>query len=262
MQGTIERPDGITIPFAVDGDGSKRIVFAHGLTGQGRHEREAVEPLVEAGWTVATFDQRGHAGATPVTDPSVYDADAMGGDLLALAGHLGWERPWIGGGSMGAATSLRAALHARDRIAGLVQVVPAIWRTAHPQIAMFDVYAAMVAEKGIEGAIEAVTAFMKQMDAPEGALERLEDLRAHDAKSLECALRTVPRWVMPGIEEELRAFNLPVVVLAWDGDPIHPLPIGEAMANVLPNAKLIVGDFKVANVDRRAVGRWLLEALP
>src|SRR5437773_1931597 len=98
----VQRPNSIEIPYEVDGDGSRRLVFAHGLTGQGAHTRIELQPLVQHGWTVVSFDQRGHANATPVTDPALYDPFEMGHDLLAIMDELGWETAWIGGGSMGA----------------------------------------------------------------------------------------------------------------------------------------------------------------
>jgi pimeloyl-ACP methyl ester carboxylesterase len=259
----VTRPGGIEIPYGVEGDGSgSRLVFAHGLTGQSAHVREEVRPLVRAGWTVAAFDQRGHANATPVTDPALYDAEAMGADLWAVADALGWDRCWIGGGSMGAATSYTAALQAPERVEGLLQVVPALQDKPHDQIAMFQVYSTTVRERGIDGAIELVKQFISAgTDLPPEAIERIEDMRAHDAKSLACALDAVPKWVIPGAPSRLAELDVPIIVFGHKGDVIHPWETAQRYAAASPRCVLIEGDFAKSQTDRELVGRLLLEAL-
>jgi pimeloyl-ACP methyl ester carboxylesterase len=80
----------IELPFVIDGTGdAPHLIFAHGLMGTGAVQRSQLGPLVDAGWTVVTFDQRGHAGATPITDGAMYDPDEMGADLWAVADAAG-----------------------------------------------------------------------------------------------------------------------------------------------------------------------------
>lgn len=258
----VTRPGGIEIPYVLEGDGAPpRLVFAHGLTGQGAHPRADLAPLLRAGWTVVTFDQRGHADATPVTDPWRYDPFEMGGDLLAILDDLGWRSAWIGGGSMGAATSLAAALTAPERVEGLVQCVPAIWDRAHEQVPLFDVWAQTVRGQGIEGAIALVKQALQQAGTGADTLGRIEDLRAHDAGSLACALETVPRWVMPQVPSGLSGLGVPLVVLGWRGDVIHPFEVAEAFAAAAPGGTLVEGDYAAAQSDPEHVGRLLLEAI-
>ncbi len=252
--------DGMRLPFTVDGDSDRRLVFAHGLMGVASLDRIALAPLVDDGWTVVTFCQRGHADATPVTDPSGYDPDAMGGDLWAVADAAGFDRCWIGGGSMGAATSFRAAMAQPGRVEGLIQVVPAIRDAEHPMIWMFDLIADKLRDEGMDGYVTFITEFLTGNGAGPEAAEFAEGLRVHDPKSLECALRSVSRWVMDDVPSGYADLPFPVVVVGMDNDPIHPLQTARDVAAVA-RVNLIEGDPVAVANDRAATGRLLAKAL-
>ena len=257
---TIARNSGVGLPVFASSGGERRIVFAHGLQGLGERALAGNKPLVDAGWSVATFDQRGHGDATPIYDGSGYDADAMGADLWAVADAMGWDRCWIGGGSMGAATSFRAAALHPERVEGLIQVCPALWMQEHPAIWMFDLIADQLRDSGIDGVIELWTKFMTQVGATPEQLAFLEDLRLHDPKSLECALRNVPRWVFADADNEFASFDFPVVVVCWDGDYIHPLDRGRATA-AAANVNPIEVDYVKVQADPLFVASVLADEL-
>jgi 3-oxoadipate enol-lactonase len=259
---TVRTDDGIEIPFEVQGDGDgPKLVFAHGLSGQSEQTRAGLAPLVDAGWTVASFDQRGHANATPVTDPAVYDPVAMGNDLWAVAGAAGFERCWIGGGSMGGATSFRAAMAQPDRVEGLVAGCPALHDKPHEMIWLFDVLADSLRDTGMDGLVKLQREFAIEMGAAEADLARIEELRAHNAASLECAYRSVSRWVMPDFPSALAGVPFPVIVIGWDNDQVHPLSTAKAAA-AAAGVELIQLEFAEIVSDRALLGRILAQKLP
>ena len=257
---TVARNEGVELPMWVDGDGDRKLIFAHGLQGLGSRSRDGNAPLVDAGWSVASFDQRGHGDATPIYDPSGFDADAMGRDLWAVADAAGWDRCWIGGGSMGAATSFRAAVQSPERVEGLIQVCPAIASTEHQAVWLFDELANTLADKGIDGAIDLVRQFLAQMGATEEQMTLLDDLRKHDPKSLECALRSVPRWTFADMPSAFESFPFPVVVVCWDGDYIHPLEVGRSVAHAA-GVEPIEPEFLNVQSDLLLVATLLSKAL-
>lgn len=257
----IARNGDVELPTFVNGSGPKNLVFAHGLQGLGSRALAGNAPLVEAGWTVATFDQRGHGDATPILQPHGYDAEAMGSDLWAVADAAGFDRCWIGGGSMGAATSFRAAVQCPERVEGLIQVCPAIWNTEHQAVWLFDLIANQLAEKGIDGVIALWREFLAQVGAGEDQLAFLDDLRLHDPKSLECALRSVPRWTLPDMPDAFASFDFPVIVVCWDGDYIHPLEVGRGVANAAKIDPIEV-DFQAVQSDPLFVASVLAERVP
>jgi pimeloyl-ACP methyl ester carboxylesterase len=250
------------LPYVVEGAVSgPKLVFAHGLMGTGTVQRAQLAPLVAAGWTVATFDQRGHGSAQPVTDPSGYDPQAMGADLWEVADAAGFDRCWIGGGSMGAATSFCAARAKPQRVEGFIQAVPALRDTAHPLISVFDALADRVRDEGTDGLIE----LLRQLAADMGREQEddifLDQLRSHDPASIECALRSVPRWILPDVPAAFADFPFPVIVLGWDNDPIHPLQTAKDVA-AAAGVDLIEADQSVVFGDRELFGKLLLGALP
>jgi pimeloyl-ACP methyl ester carboxylesterase len=253
--------DGYDLRYALDGDGSgPRLVFAHGLMGTGSSQRLMLQPLVDAGWTVVTFDQRGHGTSSPVTDASGYDPDAMGADLWAVADAAGFDRCWIGGGSMGAATSFCAARNVPGRVEGLIQAVPALKETPHELAWVFDGLADRVRDAGIDGLIETLDEFMVQMGRTEPDEVFRAELRTHDAGSIELALRNVPQWCIPDIPSALGTFPFPVIVQGWDNDPIHPLPFAKECA-AAAGIELLELDQNDVIDDRTAAGRAYVERL-
>ena len=198
------------LPYVVQGDGDgPKVVFAHGLMGTGTVQRAQLAPLVEAGWTVVTFDQRGHGSAPPITDPSGYDPHDMGADLWEVVDAAGFDRCWIGGGSMGAATSFCAATAQPDRVLGLIQAVPAFDAQPHAAVFLFEALADQVRDEGIDGLVAILRKFTGEAGrAPSDDLF-LEQLRTHDQASIECALRSVPRWVLPDYPSAFTDVDVP-----------------------------------------------------
>jgi len=253
--------DGYDIEYVMDsgGDGP-RLVFAHGLMGTGSSQRVMLRPLVKAGWTVVTFDQRGHGTSSPVTTAEGYDPDAMGADLWAVADDAGLGRCWIGGGSMGAATSFCAARNVPDRVEGLIQAVPALRGTPHELAFVFEGLADRVRDAGIDGLIETLDEFMVQMGRTEPDEVFRAELRTHDASSIELALRNVPNWCIADIPSALGTFPFPVIVQGWDNDPIHPLQFAKECA-AAAGVELLELDQNDVIDDRGAAGRAYVERL-
>jgi pimeloyl-ACP methyl ester carboxylesterase len=258
----VAQSEGFDLPFVVDGDGSgPALIFAHGLTGQLSHTRATTKPLVDAGWTVVSFDQRGHAAATKVLDAEDYDVDAMGRDLWAVLDAAGIDRCWIGGGSMGCATSFASAKLAPQRVEGLVQGCPALSSVQHELVWLFDMFGDQLRDGGIDGLIATQKKLLADLKAPAESIAQTEELRAHDAASLELAVRAVPRWILPDYPAALGSFDFPVVVVGWDADAIHPLANAEQAA-AAAGVDLIKLDFEQVQRDRGLVGRVLLDAIP
>lgn len=256
----IARNGDVELPVYKAGDGRKHLVFAHGLQGLGSRALGGNQPLIDAGWSVACFDQRGHGDATPIFDASRYAPDAMGEDLWAVADAAGFDRCWIGGGSMGAATSFRAAVQRPERVEGLIQVGPAFGNMEHQAVWLFDQIANQLRDKGISGMVELWKEFLEQAGAKDDDLAFLDDLKLHDPKSLECALRSVPRWIFSDFPNAFASFDFPVVVVCWDGDYIHPFDIGRTTA-LAANVEPFEIDFQAVQNNPLFVGALLAERL-
>jgi pimeloyl-ACP methyl ester carboxylesterase len=213
----VERPHGISIPYEVFGpsDTAKRMLFAHSLTGTGTAAGAFFEAL--PGWQVVAPDQRGHGQATRITDAARFSRDEMADDLLAVLDHAGWDRCWFGGGSMGVATALTAARKAPERVEGLALMAPAFGPERNAGADMFaEIGRAFAA--GFEAG--------RQLWLERCGPDNVAQLDGLGADNLLTMLTTVPGWTMDADVD----LDVPVVVLAWKDDDIHPWWLAEHMA--------------------------------
>lgn len=78
------------------------------------------DALIEAGFEVAAFDHRGHGDSDKPHDTEAYGDHNMANDLLAFMEHLGWERPFAVGYSMGSSVSIRFMAEHHDKLGACV----------------------------------------------------------------------------------------------------------------------------------------------
>jgi len=234
----IPSDDGITIAAETFGRGAP-LIFAHGLTSHHRMTRLELEPLA-ASHQVILFDQRGHGASTPVTDPALYSPERMAGDLRAVLDALGVERAVVGGESMGAATALAFALAHPHRVDALLLTAPAFGDSPNPDSQRMLDMGMSLAQLGMAEflSVAAVRQRAQFNWAPE-LVQFVADLfSAHDADSLATALQTVPLWRPFTDLSPLAALQCRTCIVAWEGDPVHPIELARRMAAALPRATL------------------------
>jgi len=220
------------------------LVWGHGLT-QSR-ELEDRRSLIEWGDIAARvlrYDARGHGRSESTPDLDGYGWDELARDQLALADAVGIDRYVAAGASMGAATALHAAVIAPDQILGLVLVIPPTgWETRAEQVAVYEQGAALVAEHGVEPLIRAGAAVPPPdplVGDPEYRAIRAAALRSWDPQRLALAMRGATRAQLP-TRDRITSIGCPCLVLAWSGDPGHPVSTAEELATLLPHADVRV----------------------
>jgi 3-oxoadipate enol-lactonase len=221
------------IPYRVFGDGPRRMLFAHSLFANGLESEAVAEPLLAAGWSVVMPDQRGHGTAERVSRPDQLALDELGRDLLAVLDDLGWNSAWLGGGSMGAATSLAAAALAPHRADGLALLAPAVGGEPNPAFGWFTELADELAARGPDAAADLWSSRLTD-DVADNPLHRM----AGDPVNLECILRALPSWNLDRALAALADYDRPAVVFAWKDDPIHPWRVAEETAKALPRGEV------------------------
>ncbi len=226
------------------------VVLLHGLTATRRYVVMGSSALERSGHRVIAYDARGHGSSTPAPDPDAYGYAELGRDLEAVLDRAGVERAVLAGASMGAHTLLWLALRMPERVAGGVLITPAYAGPAEnddpARLAKWDRLANGLRSGGIEGFLaaqdlaaiperwrETATRVMTQRLGRHEHLEAVAD-----------ALRVVPRSRPFGELAELRALTVPVTVVASDdeADPEHPRAIGEAYAELIPDARLVTDE--------------------
>jgi pimeloyl-ACP methyl ester carboxylesterase len=223
------------------------VVLLHGLTATNRYVVMGSKALERAGHRVIAYDARAHGQSDPAPSPEAYRYEDLRDDLVRVMDERGIERAVLAGASMGAHTILRLALEQPERAAALVIITPAYDPDdfGDPEsLARWDALSDGLRNGGVEGFVEAYG----DPGVPEQWKETVfrvirQRLAAHEhPEALADALKATPRSrPFPSIEA-LAAIDTPTVVVADrdEADPGHPLAVGEAYAEAIPNAELMV----------------------
>ena len=241
----IERA-GVRLTVEDEGDGIP-VVLLHGLTATRRYVVMGSKALERSGHRVIAYDARGHGRSSPAPDPTAYGYGEMGRDLEAVLDGLGVRRAVLAGASMGAHTALWLALHAPERVAGLVVITPAYDPATNDdpaRLARWDALAQGLREGGVDGFLEAYGEPSGVPDIRDTVLKVIRQrLALHEhPEAVADALSAVPRSRPFGTLDELAVIGVPVAVVAsaYDFDPGHPEAIGEAYAAEIPGARLVL----------------------
>jgi pimeloyl-ACP methyl ester carboxylesterase len=225
------------------------VVLLHGLTATRRYVVMGSRALERSGHRVIAYDARGHGTSSPAPTRSEYTYDDLGRDLVAVLDDRGIERAVLAGASMGAHTLLWLALHAPERVGGLVVITPAYDPATHDgeeRFARWDALADGLERGGIDGFIAA----QGNAGVPESWQETVEKvtrqrLSQHsNLNAVADALRAVPRSRPFGEISALSSISAPAVVVASadEPDPGHPQAVGEAYATAIPGARLVLDE--------------------
>jgi pimeloyl-ACP methyl ester carboxylesterase len=234
--------------LAVDDSGSgPAVVLLHGLTATRRYVVMGSKALERAGHRVVAYDARGHGASPPAPEPAAYEYADLAADLEAVLDDRGLDRAVLVGASMGAHTILRFALDHPGLVAALCVVTPAYDVADHDdpsRLERWDALADGLRRGGVEGFVEAYG----EPDVPERWHDTVlrvirQRLSQHDhPEAVADALQVVPRSRPFADLDVLGAIDAPTVVVASrdEADPGHPLAVGEAYAEAIPGARLVV----------------------
>jgi 3-oxoadipate enol-lactonase len=220
------------------------LVWGHGLTQSRRLEDR--RPLVDLSLLdarVVRYDARGHGESESTPELAGYGWEELARDQLELATALGIDRYVAAGASMGAATALHAAVIAPERIDALVLVTPPTgWETRAEQTGAYEQGAALIETVGVERVIAAGSLVAPPdpfVDDPDFHVRRAEGLRSWDPRRLAHAMRGATHAQLP-TRQDIASIGCPVMVLAWTGDPGHPVSTADELARLLPHATVHV----------------------
>lgn len=232
----LEGPNG-SLEFATVGSGVPATVFAHGLAGS----IQTTRPFGSGVRGSRTFFHfRGHGASVAVETPWTYAA--LAGELRAVADHVVATQAL--GVSMGAGALCSLLAAAPLRFERLVFVMPAV--LDRPRT-----------DDGLDRLVEmAQCADNRDVEGLAALLLEGEDVsvRTKPAVQLWCrrqagmlvgtpvsrALRALLTAVPLPDRAVLAAVTAPVLVIAQEQDPAHPVWVAEQLAASLPNARLEV----------------------
>lgn len=229
------------------------LVWAHDVCSSVAHEDELgflpISALADV-MPVVRYDARGHGGSIGGYEERTYRWSAMVDDMLRA--H---EGTFVAGGTgMGVATALYTALRAPRRVAALVLVLPpAAWDARALAAAAYEADADLAEVSSARRVAEAarrrpLSPLLAQLrpDAREVDARHLESM---DSKLLAPVLRAAARSDLPRLDE-VRSIIVPTLLLAWEGDPAHPVATAQALADAM-----LQSDLRVAR-DLADVKAW------
>jgi pimeloyl-ACP methyl ester carboxylesterase len=238
--------EGLRLRYRVGGEGPLA-VFGHGLLG-------SIEQL-DAGpaWgailervRVLLFDARGHGQSDGPEDPSAYTWEALGLDMVRLAARFGGEPAILGGASMGAGAALWAAVERPAAVRALVLAVPPPLgppsmrgEDEHRAIQALELLAAAIAAYGLEQTAELAKNMPGFAATPEEAEERAAWLRAQNPRTVVHAIRGLLQAPIHD-PEAYRTIRVPTLVLAHEGDGLHPVRAARLLASTIPDCTVRV----------------------
>ncbi|HEX4903527.1 MAG TPA: alpha/beta fold hydrolase [Acidimicrobiales bacterium] len=221
------------------------VLLVHGYVESVRFWAPVVRRLVESGFDVVVVDQRGHGDSERGDAP--FDTDTLAGDVRAWVEQLDLHDALLAGHSMGGVSAMAfAGTHpdlAAERLRSLVLV--ATFAFPEPLFGLPDVQVdparvvrllERVAALEVVGLVAMARVFGTYPTRP--ALEATrESLLATDFHTRVDAMRMLRDFDLRPVLPDVR---VPTVVVAGTHDRLTPLPGNEAIADLIPGARLEV----------------------
>ena len=174
--------------------------------------------------------------------PGHYRFADFAGDVDAVATHYGATRAV--GTSLGQGAITHLLGERPDRFERLVFILPAALDVRLSDVGRFDRIAEMLETLPTDEAIAQIVSgsghaevYVEQPWLRELDMFLWQDL---NATGVARAIRDVTRDVAIEDRELLRKVEAPTLILCQEGDELHPLALGEALADLIPSAELLV----------------------
>jgi pimeloyl-ACP methyl ester carboxylesterase len=233
------RHEGSRLAYTIYGDGPRTCVLVHGLLLSQKMHRPLARALAERGNRVVTLDLLGHGRSDRPRDMARYSMPFFGQQMIALLDHLEVDEAVLGGTSLGANATLEAAVHAPERVRGMVVEMPVLDNALLGCAIAFTPL--MAALSFGEPVMRLVARGARQVPAGTGPLlvdVALDTIRQEPGPSAAVLHglffgRTAPHKALR------RTLAAPTLVIGHQRDPIHPFSDSDALVAELPNATLV-----------------------
>ncbi len=233
---------GRTVSLAVhEGAGADgaAVFLCHGAGGNKNQWRNQWRLFTDLGWRVVAWDFAGHGESASPREAAVYDGQALVADYLALIERFGARRNILVGHSYGARLTLcvLAALKAEGRLGRIERAIllgapPPIPTLGLGPIAEWPLWRLILMRPVINRGFLAL-AWDKSADP---ALVRFEDRAARRNRLF--MMKALLTRTAPLEAAALKGLDLPVLILAGEHDGITPPAGGQALAELLPEARV------------------------
>ena len=220
---TFATDDGVNIYYQVAGQGLP-LIFAHEFAGDIKSWEPQVNYFARR-YQVITYCHRGYPPSDVPEEPRAYSQERLVADMRELLTHLGFEKAYIAGLSMGASTALRFAMAHPDMCRALIVASTGTGSTdveRHLEVWRHNVE--RLQSEGIGGYADEYasgpTRIQFRRKDPVGWEKFKAGLAAHSAMG--SALMTqgvqLKRPTIFQLEEQMRRLTMPTLLMVGDED--------------------------------------------
>lgn len=233
--------DGFNIAFEERGprSGSDRpLVLIHGLLFPRTHHIGLADALAERGNRVILIDLLGHGESDKPRHLRHYSMEIFGRQVVGLLDHLDIGEAVIGGTSLGANTTLEVAVHAPERVRGMVIEMPVLERAA-PAAALFFV-PLTIGYSQLATPIDMVARLLRR--APRGFTlywDVMIDLLTRDPDSSAAILHGLLTQRIAPHATDREKLEQPALIFGHGYDLLHPFSDAAALHRELESSELV-----------------------
>jgi pimeloyl-ACP methyl ester carboxylesterase len=230
---------GQRLSYAEYGSGDRTVVLVHGLLLSGRMHEPLAQALAARGNRVITLDLLGHGASERPQDMWRYSMSFFGEQTIALLDHLEVDEAVVLGTSLGANSTLEAAVIGPERLRGMVIEMPVLdgalvacgvaflplmltLKYGQPVMRVVQSAARLVPRGALPWLVDVGLDTVRQDPGPSGAV--LEGLFFG---------RIAPHRF------QRRQIDVPALVIGHQRDPLHPFSDAGMLADELPNGRLL-----------------------
>ena len=228
--------DGAQIAYRLYGarHASRRFVLVHSLAMTHAYWTPVAERLAMAGVCAVALDCRGHGRSSKPTGP--YAIERFADDLGDLLDHLGWDKAFAGGSSMGGSVTLAFAARHPQRVSGLALIDTTAWYGEGAPKAWAE-RAGTAVEKGLSALIDFQLTrwFGEEFRAahPDVVRSCVDTFLANDVAAYAATCGMLGSF---DVRAELPKFRMPTRVVVGEEDYATPPAMAEVLRDSIPGA--------------------------
>jgi len=236
-QGTFKH-EGFTLAYEIHGpDDGMPVLLLHGILLDAAVNRDVAAPLAEAGYRVVLLDLLGH-GRSDRAEAAELRNDFFAEQVIACLNHLKVDQTVVGGISLGAIVALQLAVTAPRRVRALLLEMP-VMEESTPFAAIL-LSPLVFATNYFAWLYRPFARVLARLPRPRKAVfESVMNAAAQDPEAIRSILHGV--LVGPVVPQRRlrRKIEAPALVIGHAGDWLHNLEDSRALAEELPNGRLL-----------------------
>jgi pimeloyl-ACP methyl ester carboxylesterase len=238
---------GHRMTYDVHGEGDRVLVLIHGLL-MNRHMYDNLAPEMAArGNRVITVDLLGHGASDKPDDMPIYSMTSFANQVAELVGHLGLDRPVVGGTSLGANVTLDLAIHHPGSARGLFIEMPVLEDALLGAALLFTPI--LLGLRFGRPLLDGLSVLMQRVPRTNYLLDILFDWLRRNPDSSRAVLEGVLFGGAAPSREVRQTIEHPALVIGHPNDPLHPFSDADMLVEELPAARL---------VDANSILEWRL----